>query len=87
MISAKGFVDFARAMRRKLVLEISGLTPSEMPEGNPLIVKVAATTRKPRPCVRCPLFRRLHAAQHSPYAAAVISRCWRLWRIRNFSFR
>ena len=44
VIPAKGFVDFARAMRRKLVLEISGLTPAEMPEGNPLIVKVAAAT-------------------------------------------
>ena len=29
-------------MRRKLVLEISGLTPNEDPAGNPLLKKVAA---------------------------------------------
>ena len=46
VIPAKGFIDFARAMRRKLVLEISGLTPAEMPEGNPLIVKVAASNEQ-----------------------------------------
>jgi len=48
VIPAKGFTDFARAMRRKLVLEISGLTPEEMPEGNPLIVKVAASNEQQR---------------------------------------
>jgi Protein of unknown function (DUF1194) len=40
VIPAKGFVDFARAMRRKLVLEISGLTPDASPD--PLLVKTAA---------------------------------------------
>jgi len=48
VIPAKGFVDFARAMRRKLVLEISGLTPAEMPEGNPLIISVAASNDQQR---------------------------------------
>ena len=51
VIPAKGFGDFARAMRRKLVLEISGLTPADMPHGNPLIVKVAAASPTP-PSVR-----------------------------------
>ncbi len=46
VIPAKGFVDFARAMRRKLVLEISGLTPEQMPEGNPMIIKVAASNEQ-----------------------------------------
>ena len=48
VIPAKGFTDFARAMRRKLVLEISGLTPEEMPEGNPMIIKVAAANEPQR---------------------------------------
>src|SRR5262249_25866902 len=42
VLVAKGFNDFAQAMRRKLVLEISGLTPNESPNGNPLVVKTAA---------------------------------------------
>ena len=42
VLPAKGFTDFARAMRRKLVLEISGLTPEET--GDRLLVKVAAAT-------------------------------------------
>jgi hypothetical protein len=46
VIPAKGFTDFARAMRRKLVLEISGLTPDQMPDGNPMIVKVAASNEQ-----------------------------------------
>ena len=54
VIPAKGFVDFARAMRRKLVLEISGLTPKEAPPSNPLIIRVAAANppqqgARPRP--------------------------------------
>lgn len=40
VLPAKGFTDFARAMRRKLVLEISGLTPDE--SADPRLVKVAA---------------------------------------------
>lgn len=40
-IPAKGFVDFARAIRRKLILEISGLTPAEMPDPSDLLIKVA----------------------------------------------
>jgi len=57
VIPAKGFADFARAMRRKLVLEISGLTPKEMPDSAPLLIKVAAAnppqvgTRPARPAV------------------------------------
>ncbi len=43
VLPAKGFTDFARAMRRKLVLEISGLTPEETPDR--LLVKVAAAAR------------------------------------------
>ena len=49
VIPAKGFGDFARAMRRKLILEISGLTPKEMPGANPLLKKVAATTAQATP--------------------------------------
>src|SRR4029078_12923411 len=41
VIPAEGFVDFARAMRRKLILEISGLTPAEMPDASDLVIKVA----------------------------------------------
>jgi hypothetical protein len=44
VIPARGFGDFAQAMRRKLILEISGLTPREAPGANPLLRKVAATT-------------------------------------------
>jgi len=42
VIPAKGFADFAVAMRRKLVLEISGLTPEEAPSGSAQLRKVAA---------------------------------------------
>lgn len=52
VIPAKGFGDFARAMRRKLILEISGLTPKEMPVKEPLLKKVAATTAPARPAAR-----------------------------------
>jgi len=41
VIPAKGFVDFARAIRRKLILEISGLTPEQMPDKAGLLIKVA----------------------------------------------
>lgn len=66
VIPAKGFVDFARAMRRKLVLEISGLTPEDMPEGNPLIVKVAAAPAPVRPVPAFPQAARPRA--NSPYS-------------------
>ena len=33
IIVAQGFEDFARAVRRKLILEIAGQTPEEMPAG------------------------------------------------------
>lgn len=66
VIPAKGFVDFARAMRRKLVLEISGLTPEQMPEGNPLIVKVAATPAPVRPVPAFPQAARPRT--NSPYS-------------------
>jgi hypothetical protein len=65
-IPAKGFVDFARAMRRKLVLEISGLTPEDMPEGNPLVVKVAAAPAPVRPVPAFPQAARPRT--NSPYA-------------------
>jgi Protein of unknown function (DUF1194) len=54
VLVAKGFGDFARALRRKLVLEISGLTPSENPAGNPLLKKVAATTAQNTPARPAP---------------------------------
>jgi hypothetical protein len=49
VVPAKGFGDFARAMRRKLILEISGLTPQEAPGANPLLKKVAATVAQGAP--------------------------------------
>jgi hypothetical protein len=49
VLPAEGFTDFARAMRRKLVLEISGLTPEESANG--LLVKAAAAA-PPRPAPR-----------------------------------
>ena len=49
VLPAKGFTDFARAMRRKLVLEISGLTPEDTADH--LLVKVAAAP-PPRPAPR-----------------------------------
>ena len=49
VVPAKGFGDFARAMRRKLILEISGLTPEQTPGANPLLKKVAATTAQASP--------------------------------------
>ena len=68
VIPAKGFVDFARAMRRKLVLEISGLTPEDMPEGNPLIVKVAAAPA-PAPVRPVPAFpQAARPRTNSPYS-------------------
>jgi len=42
VIPAKGFQDFARAMRRKLVIEISGLMQKETPDAAPRIIRVAA---------------------------------------------
>lgn len=49
VIPASDFVDFARAIRRKLVLEISGLTPAERPSGQPALLKAAATPDAARP--------------------------------------
>lgn len=68
VIPAKGFTDFARAMRRKLVLEISGLTPADRPEGNPLIVKVAASSEKARPAPVLPV--RPSRPQTNAYSSA-----------------
>jgi hypothetical protein len=45
VLQAKGFVDFARAMRRKLVLEISGLTSQD--QADPLLLKTAAAAPRP----------------------------------------
>ena len=66
VIPAKGFGDFARAMRRKLILEISGLTPPETPTPEPLLRKVAATTAQNAPA-KPPLPRGGYAAKNPPY--------------------
>lgn len=47
VIPAKGFADFGRALRRKLILEISGLTPKDMPEAMPKIIRAAAAPARP----------------------------------------
>jgi hypothetical protein len=62
VLVARGFADFARAMRRKLVLEISGLTPDELPGDTPRLVKAAAAPR-PAPVPTPP------AARPAPQAA------------------
>src|SRR5215510_3140020 len=49
VIPAKGFVDFARAIRRKLILEISGLTPAEMPDPSDYVIRVADQGTQLRP--------------------------------------
>jgi hypothetical protein len=49
VIPAKGFVDFARAIRRKLILEISGLTPAEMPDASDLVIRIAQDGPPARP--------------------------------------
>jgi hypothetical protein len=64
VIPAKGFGDFARAMRRKLILEISGLTPEQAPGANPLLKKVAATTGQATPAR--PLPRGGYVAKNPP---------------------
>jgi hypothetical protein len=43
IVVAKGFEDFAAAMRRKLVLEISELTPEAPTYGQPILLRAAAT--------------------------------------------
>ena len=43
IVVAKGFDDFAAAIRRKLVLELSGLTPDEQIDGPSLLIRTAAT--------------------------------------------
>lgn len=43
IVVAKGFDDFAAAMRRKLVLEISELTPEVPVYGQPVLLRAAAT--------------------------------------------
>jgi hypothetical protein len=63
VIPAKGFGDFARAMRRKLILEISGLTPKEAPERSALLRKVAAAAPA-RPAAP----RGGYTAKNPPYA-------------------
>src|SRR5262249_9702933 len=49
VIPAKGFIDFARAIRRKLILEISGLTPAEMPDPSDFVIRVADQGTQLRP--------------------------------------
>ena len=65
VIVARGFGDFANAMRRKLILEISGLTPEQMPGGNPLLKKVAATGTQTAPARPAP--RGGYVARNPPY--------------------
>jgi hypothetical protein len=47
-LPAKGFADFANAVRRKLVLEISGITPPVQRAGTPGITRVAAQPQRPQ---------------------------------------
>ena len=63
VMPAKGFTDFARAMRRKLILEISGLTPKDMRDVQPRIIKTAA------PAVPRPNFSRPAPKTNPPYPA------------------
>jgi hypothetical protein len=53
VLPAKGFGDFARAMRRKLVLEISGLTPEEEPTSKRMLIRTAAAVQ-PQPAPNRP---------------------------------
>lgn len=66
VLVAKGFGDFARALRRKLVLEISGLTPEQDPSSNPLLRKVAASTGQNTPAHPA-LPRGGYAPKNPPY--------------------
>jgi hypothetical protein len=43
LVVARGFDDFAAAIRRKLVLEISSLTPEEIEPAGPRFMRIAAT--------------------------------------------
>jgi len=65
VITAKGFGDFAQAMRRKLILEISALTPREAPAGAVLLQKAAAATRAQRPALPP---RGGYTAKNPPYS-------------------
>ena len=67
VLPAKGFGDFARALRRKLVLEISGLTPREDPAANPLLRKVAATAPAQNAPARPALPRGGYTPKYPPY--------------------
>lgn len=46
---AEGFADFSRAIRRKLVLELSGLSPEDLPEERPEGLPVWPLTPEPIP--------------------------------------
>jgi hypothetical protein len=59
VLAAKTFADFARAIRRKLVLEISGLTPHE--SETPRLIPAAAA---PRPA---PVLPQRNGAATEPY--------------------
>lgn len=48
IVVARNFTDFARAIRRKLILEIAGLVPRDDEVPRPLLIPVAAGTQ-PRP--------------------------------------
>jgi hypothetical protein len=52
VLPAADFVDFARAIRRKLVLEISGLQPARL---EPAVIRAAVAPQRPqRPGVQTP---------------------------------
>lgn len=55
---AEGFDDFPRAIRRKLVLELSGLSPEEMPAARTTLFRIAADPlqRLPRPAPQAPAY-------------------------------
>src|SRR2546423_12131262 len=67
VLPAKGFGDFARALRRKLILEISGLTPRESPSINPLLRKIAAAAPAQSAPGRPTLPRGGYTAKNPPY--------------------
>ncbi|MDA0997944.1 MAG: DUF1194 domain-containing protein [Proteobacteria bacterium] len=47
IIVANGFDDYARAVHRKLILEIAGLAPENTPEPRPAIIPAAGEGRPP----------------------------------------
>lgn len=48
---ARNFRDFARAIKKKLILEIAGATPHRGAPGRPRIIKAASALGAPPPAV------------------------------------